>query len=153
MLDRVNKRLHVTGKNITVAHVTTINDVDVLKGVYPLRPPSGAQKTVIVAPAVANTQKADTQRWHQRLGHTGNKILSSTKSLSKGMESVDTSTLAHCEACKLSKSQRVVSREPRDTPDSAFDELHADTMGPITLPDEHGAKYLLVVTDAKTRYY
>ena len=69
------------------------------------------------------------------------------------MESVNTSTLAYYKACKLSKSQRVVSREPRDIPDFVFDKLYTDTIGPIILPDKYRAKYLLIVTDAKTRYY
>ncbi|KJX96368.1 hypothetical protein TI39_contig644g00003 [Zymoseptoria brevis] len=70
--------------------------------------------------------KADTTRWHQRLGHVGNKILSATKAQVQGLEQIDTSTLEHYE-------------------------VHIDIVGPIFPLDIFGCKYILMITDAKSR--
>ena len=80
----------------------------------------------IAAPAVARP-KADTERWHQRLAHIGSQTLNAIKAKAPGLEDVDPSTLSHCEVCKLSKSQRVVSRRHRAMPGQPLDEIHVDT--------------------------
>ncbi|KAI0991075.1 hypothetical protein K3495_g17112, partial [Podosphaera aphanis] len=83
----------------------------------------------IAAPGIARVPKTTSaQRWHQRLGHTGQKILKKTAQCSKGMEGLDTGELTLCETCHLSKAQRYVSREPRPTPFEPLDEVFIDTV-------------------------
>lgn len=69
-----------------------------------------------------------------------------------GLEQIDTSELEHCQPCKLAKSQRMVSREPRQRPALPLDEIHTDVSGPINPPDVHGHQYIFMFTDARTRY-
>ena len=137
-----------------VARLVRINDVLVIK---PLTEDCKSRYQVpsipltIAAPAVARIPKiSDAQRWHQRLGHAGAKILAKTKALSKGLEGIDTSELALCRACHLSKAQRVVSRNSRPLPSSPLDEVFIDVVGPIDASLE-GNRYITVVTDAHSR--
>ncbi|KAI0992311.1 hypothetical protein K3495_g15875, partial [Podosphaera aphanis] len=105
----------------------------------------------IMAPGVARIPKTSSaQRWHQRLGHTGQKILKKTAQCSKGLEGIDTSELTTCETCHLSKAQRYVSREPRLTPFDPLDEVFVDTVGKLTTA-LNGHQYAIIITDAKSR--
>ena len=120
------------GKEIGSARI--VNDVYILEAATIVVQPEPAIKSsnesTIAAPAVSKP-KADTERWHQRLGHVGSTILNATKQQASGLENIDTSALTHCETCKLSKSQRTISREPRPSPGQPLDEIHIDTVGPI----------------------
>lgn len=89
-------------------------------------------------------------RWHQRLGHAGNSIISKTSKAVIGLEGFDSGHLSTCETCKLSKAQRKVSREPRPTPLEPLDEVHVDTVGPVT-PNLNGSTYITILTCARTR--
>ena len=153
-LDSVSNSLLRKGKVIgTTRHFSF---VPVLQDVNIIRSESSQQRQVnlpgtLSAPAIAKP-RADTQRWHQRLGHIGTQILNATKAKALGLEDIDTSTLGHCEPCKLSKSQRVVSRTPRPIPGLPLDEIHVDTAGPIDPPDFQSNKYIFFLTDSKTRF-
>ena len=131
-------------------NVDIIQDVTILQ-TQPRKQKQPTELSGLSAPAVARP-KADTERWHQRLGHVGSQILSATKAKALGLETIDTSTLDHCEVCKLSKSQRVVSRRHRAAPGQPLDEIHVDTIGPITPTDIHENQYIYLLTDARTRY-
>ncbi|KAI0992572.1 hypothetical protein K3495_g15613, partial [Podosphaera aphanis] len=103
------------------------------------------------APGVARLPRTSSaQRWHQRLGHVGQKILKKTAEYSLGMEGIDISELNTCETCHLSKAQRFVSREPRLTPGEPLDEIFIDTVGKLT-KSIVGHQYVVILTDAKTR--
>lgn len=105
----------------------------------------------IAAPGVAripNTSSA--QRWHERLGHVGQKILKETAQHSIGLEGIELSDLTTCETCHLSKAQRFVSREPRPIPCEPLDEVFVDTVGKLTAA-LNGVQYAVILTDAKTR--
>ncbi|CAJ2651603.1 unnamed protein product [Trifolium pratense] len=107
--------------------------------------------TNVTAPGIARVPKTTSaQRWHQRLGHTGQKILKKTAQCSKGMEGLDTSELSTCETCHLSKAQRYVSRQPRPIPFEPLDEVFIDTVGKLT-PATNGHQYAVIITDAKSR--
>ncbi|KAI0997718.1 hypothetical protein K3495_g10471 [Podosphaera aphanis] len=104
-----------------------------------------------MAPGVARIPKTSSaQRWHRRLGHTGQKILKKTAQCSKGLEGIDTSELTTCETCHLSKAQRYVSREPQLTPFDPLDEVFVNTIGKLTAA-LNGHQYAVIITDAKTR--
>jgi len=151
-LDRQSNQLMV--KNRAIGSILSISYVDVLQDAVIMHQstPPAKNSNVLSAPAVAQP-KANTTRWHQRLGHSGNKILSLTSQLASGLEDIDTSTLNHCETCKLSKSQRIVSRDPRQMPKSPLDEIHVDTVGPIVPQDINGNQYLFVLTDSRTKFH
>ncbi|KAI0994998.1 hypothetical protein K3495_g13184 [Podosphaera aphanis] len=105
----------------------------------------------IAAPGIARVPKTTSaQRWHQRLGHTDQKILKKTAQCSKGMEGLDTGEITLCETCHLSKAQRYVSREPRPTPFEPLHEVFIDTVGKLTTAC-NGHQYAVIITDAKSR--
>lgn len=135
-----------------IQHVRVLQDVTIRKGtaqdITRVIPDPGS--ILISAPAVAST-KATTQRWHERLGHIGTKILTATRLKTVGLEGLDTSTLDHCDICHISKAQRVVSRDHRRTPNQPLDELHIDTVGPVDPPDLFGNRYIFFITDGRTR--
>ena len=152
-LDRPSSCILRNGKKI--GKIQSTHNVLILQGATINLPKGSSAAGAAVdrdmsCPAFA-MPKADTTRWHQRLGHVGNKILSATKALVPGLEQIDTSMLKHCEPCKLARSQRVVSRTPRPAPQSSLDEVHMDVVGPIHPPDIFGCKYILMITDAKSR--
>ena len=110
-----------------------------------------SDKKIIAAPGIAQIPHlTSAQRWHQWLGHIGQLIFNKTASISKGLEGVDTSDLATCETCHLSKAQRQVSCEPRPTPNEPLDEVFVDTVGKIT-QSLNGHQYAFILTDAKSR--
>lgn len=102
--------------------------------IHPLDPCSLTEKpNAVAAPGVARVPKTSSaQRWHQRLGHTGQKILKKTADCSLGLEGIDMSDLSTCETCHLSKAQRFVSREPRPTPNKPIDKVFIDTVRKVT---------------------
>ena len=105
----------------------------------------------IIAPGVARLPTViNAQRWHQRLGHVGQRILKETAQCSIGLEGIDLSELSTCETCHLSKAQRYVSRDKRPTPGEPLDEIFVDTVGKLTTA-LNGAQYAVILTDAKTR--
>lgn len=136
-----------------VARLARKNDVYY---VYPLEfnHPKVMPNTItapIIAPGVARVPRAiSAQRWHERLGHIGQKILKKTAECSAGLQNIDLSNLKSCETCHLSKSQRFVSREPRPTPNHPLDEVFMDTVGKLTTA-VNGHQYAVIITDAKTR--
>lgn len=112
---------------------------------------SKSTSPIVAAPGVARVPTTTSaQRWHQRLGHTGQTILKKTAQVSKGLEGVDLSELSTCETCHLSKAQRFVSREPRPIPNQPLDEIHVDTVGIIS-PAINGHQYVVIITDAITK--
>ncbi|POS85479.1 hypothetical protein EPUL_002299 [Erysiphe pulchra] len=113
---------------------------------------SSTSKTQIVeAPGVARLPiTISAQRWHERLGHTGQTILKRTAQTSKGLEGIELSDLITYETCHLSKVQRFVSREPRPTPNQPLDEIHINTVGKVPAA-LNGHQYVVVITDAMTR--
>ncbi|CAJ2645140.1 unnamed protein product [Trifolium pratense] len=112
---------------------------------------STCKTQIVAAPGVARLPTTTSaQRWHERLGHTGQTILKRTAQTSKGLEGIDLDNLTTCETCHLSKVQRFVSREPRPTPNQPLDEIHVDTVGKVAAAlNSH--QYIVVITDAKTR--
>ena len=105
----------------------------------------------IIAPGVARLPTViNAQRWHQRLGHVGQRILKETAQCSIGLVGIDLSELSTCETCHLSKAQRYVSRDKRPTPGEPLDEIFVDTVGKLTTA-LNGAQYAVILTDAKTR--
>ncbi|KAI0991411.1 hypothetical protein K3495_g16776 [Podosphaera aphanis] len=77
-------RKEVNG-DIPIARLIRKNDVYYI---HPLIHPSNTSH--IAAPGIARVPKStNAQRWHQRLGHTGQKILKKTAQCSKGMEGLD----------------------------------------------------------------
>ncbi|KAI0991688.1 hypothetical protein K3495_g16499, partial [Podosphaera aphanis] len=118
-------------EDIPIASLVRRNDVYYIRPLSPdhvVRTPAP-----IVAPGIARVPKtSNAQRWHERLGHTGQKILKKTAQHSKGLEGIDMSELSTCETCHLSKAQRYVSREPRPVPLDPLDEVFVDTVGKLT---------------------
>ncbi|KAI0994848.1 hypothetical protein K3495_g13334 [Podosphaera aphanis] len=105
----------------------------------------------IAGPGIARVPKtSNAQRWHQRLGPTGQKILKKTAQCSKELEGIDISELTTCETCHLSKAQRYVSRELRPVPLDPLDEVFVDTIGKLTTA-LNGHQYAVIITDAKSR--
>lgn len=134
--------------DMPIARIIQKNDVSYI---LPLEGGGESVTQQIAAPGVARVPKTNnTQRWHQRLGHVGQKILKKTSQCSIGLENLDTSDLSVCETCHLSKAQRFVSRQPRLIPNSPLDEIFLDTVGPIA-PSLLGHQYAVIITDAKTR--
>lgn len=123
--------------------------------VYYIQPLLQSKTTVkpsfIYAPGVARVPvPQNAQRWHERLGHTGQTILKKTSQFSKGLEGVECDSLGVCETFHLSNAQRFVSREPRPTPNSPLDEIFVDTVRKISVAI-NGHQYAVIITDAKTR--
>jgi hypothetical protein len=142
------------GDTKKIARLVPIHDVLIIRPLineaHKAQPDSAP--LTITAPAVTRlSATTDAQRWHQRLGHVGAKILSKTKALSRGLENVDTTELALCRTCHLSKAQRTVSRDPRPLPSSPLDEVFIDVVGPVEYSVQAN-RWATVVTDAKTRY-
>ena len=109
------------------------------------------QSQDLVAPGIARVPNlTSAQRWHERLGHVGQKIFKQTIQSSIGLEGIDVSELGTCETCHLSKAQRYVSREKRPTPAEPLDEVFVDTVGKLTTAI-NGSQYAVIITDAKTR--
>lgn len=109
------------------------------------------EKPPIVAPGVARIpHTSSAQRWHERLGHIGQKLLKETMRHAIGLEGVDLSELTTCETCHLSKAQRYISREPRPIPNEPLDEVFVDSVGKIAAA-LNGVQYAVILTDAKTR--
>ena len=107
--------------------------------------------TYRAAQGVARVPKASSaQRWYERLGHVGQKILKNTANNSIGMEGIDTSELTTCETCHLSKAQRYVSREPRSTPGELLEVVFIDTIGKLT-ESTNGLQNAVIITDTTTR--
>lgn len=145
-LDRPSCGLMREGKQ--VGSVTPTNRVLILHNSLMLKP----EKSIDAIAALAVRQERPTSTlWHERLGHVGESILKQTKKALPGLELLDTSELTHCHACKLSKSQRIVSRIPRTRPLKALDEVHVDLSGKISPPDLYGHQYVMIITCAKTR--
>lgn len=132
-----------------VARLIPKNDV---LYIHPLDPHHlTTESNAVAAPGVARVPKStNAQRWHQRLGHTGQKILRKTADCSLGMEGIDMGDLSTCETCHLSKAQRFVSRGPRPIPNEPLDEVFIDTVGKVT-ESYNKQKYIVIITDAKTR--
>lgn len=134
---------------ITIARLLTINNVLYINSSN--EPPNQSYYERTVAPGVAKIpQTTSAQRWHERLGHSGQKVLKQTAQNSLGLEELDLSKLSICEICHLNKAQRFISREPRPTPGKPLDEISVDTVGklPTSL---NGYQYAVIITDAKTR--
>lgn len=141
----------VMRNGIPIGSVESVYSVLAFKNAKAIHASSPPQYIRLAAPATAKPQ-ADTMKWHQRLGHVGSKILSLTKAKLSGLELIDTAELGHCEPCKLARSQRIVSRIHRQRPNHALDEVHIDLVGSITPPDLYGNQWILMITDARTRY-
>lgn len=110
-------------------------------------------KLHISAPAYARVDRTTSaDLWHERLGHVKDPILKKTAANSIGLEGVDFSELSNCQTCHLSKAQRYVSREPRPTPNEPLDEIHVDMVGPLDAALFTACTYLVILTDARTRY-
>ena len=60
------------------------------------------------------------------------------------------SDLTACETCHLSKAQKFVSREPRQTSREPLDKVVIDTIGNLT-KSINGLQYAVIIIDAKTR--
>ncbi|KAI0994055.1 hypothetical protein K3495_g14128 [Podosphaera aphanis] len=122
------------------------NDVSYIESLH-----SQHNSTHIAAPGVARVPNTfSAQRWYQRVGQAGQKILKKTSQCSKDMEGLDTGHLSLCKTCHLSKAQRFVSREPRPTPFDPLGEVFVDTVGKLTTAsNEH--QHVVIVTDAKSR--
>lgn len=114
-------------------------------------PENESKSLPIAAPGVSRIQNTSSaQRWHERLGHVGQRILKETAQHSIGLEGIELSDLTTCETCHLSKAQRFVSREPRPIPCEPLDEVFIDTIGKLTAA-LNGVQYAVLLTDAKTR--
>ena len=102
-------------------------------------------------------------QWHRRLGHA------STSGMSKMLQSPyivdmqlqgDTSVrselpscLTLCEACVLAKSHRKEfhSRNSHQQAMSILDRAHSDIFGPVEVASVHGHRYMLTITDERSR--
>ncbi|GAB1865913.1 Gypsy retrotransposon integrase-like protein 1 [Camponotus japonicus] len=71
-----------------------------------------------------------------------------------GMKANIQSYIKNCRACQLKKLVRVKTRQPMvltDTPDSAFDKVSMDIMGPLPVT-QSGNSYILTIQDLLTKY-
>lgn len=133
------------GHTTPIARLARENDV------FYIHPLQNNNVSQIAAPGVARVPSTNSaQRWHQRLGHTGQTGLKKTAENSSGLEGIDLNNLTTCETCHLSKAQRYVSREPRLTPNAPLDEINIDTVGKITT-SINGLQYVVIITDSKSR--
>nr|ABW72074.1 TE3 [Blumeria hordei] len=135
--------------DIKIACLICKNDV------YYIRPlnenNSPKEQNNVVAPGVARIPNPiGAQRWHERLGHVGQKILKKTVDCSVGLQSINFSDLSTCETCHLSKAQRFISRDQIITPNKPLDEIFVNTIGKLTAA-VNGEQYAVIITDAKTR--
>lgn len=145
----------MNGQRIPIARLVSVNDVSII---LPLSQTSRAKHSCvhlaansIAKPAVAKLKKYfEADRWHQRLGHVGPLMLSKTKDFAKGLGTLDTSELTHCEGCHLSKAQCSVSREKRPIPLDPLHEVFVDVVEPIE-PNLLKQRYANIITDATTR--
>lgn len=100
------------------------------------------------APGVARLPRTlNAQRWHQLLGHVGQKILKKTAEYSLGMEGINLSDLSTCETCHLNKAQRYISRELGAVPCDSLDEIFIETVGKLT-KSINGLQYVVIPTNA-----
>ncbi|KAI0993070.1 hypothetical protein K3495_g15114, partial [Podosphaera aphanis] len=137
------------GESTPVASLQRKNDVYYI---HPLDGKTyGTTKDAIAAPGIVKKPTTSSaQRWNQRLGHVGQNILKNTAQHTKGLQGIDLSQLTTCETCHLSKTQRLVSREPRPIPYAPLDEIFIDTVGKITTAT-NGHQYAVIIIDSKTR--
>jgi transposase InsO family protein len=144
---------HLMYKNKAIGTTTSRMFVPFINATLPKRQVSTIKQLHLSAPAISNDSvRGLTELWHQRLGHVGSTIIAKTMQLATGLEGVDTSTLDHCRACKLSMAHRMISRERRTPTSAPLDEIHIDTIGPIHPMSLTGCQYILLLTDARTRY-
>jgi len=71
-----------------------------------------------------------------------------------GMKANIQSYIKNCRACQLKKLVRIKTRQPMmltDTPDSAFDKVSMDIMGPLPVT-QSGNSYILTIQDLLTKY-
>jgi transposase InsO family protein len=106
-------------------------------------------------------QSESVSMWHNRLGHIG---LSQLAKLVKsptvsGLESIRLFNLDHastqplCHGCSLGKLTRkkFTRLNSGDPAAEILDRIHADIKGPIDVPTKGGSRYLLALTDEKSR--
>lgn len=138
-----------SGKDIPIAKLVNIDNVLYIEPLEAINNTTSLQ--AITAIAVSRLPKTtNAQRWHQRLGHLGQKILKKTAQHSTGLEGINFNGLTTCETCHLSKAQRYVSREPKLMPSGPLDEIFIDTVGKV-IKAINGHQYAVILTDAKTR--
>jgi len=112
-------------------------------------------------PAIA-TDAATVLRWHYRTGHIGKRALGElTKSAA--VRGLDSLTDAHihevmsshpqCHGCAVGKTTRkAFSRHNSGIPASEIlDVMHADVKGPLNVPSASGKRYVLCLTDERSR--
>ena len=110
---------------------------------------------------VESSQTESVATWHNRLGHLG---ISQLAKLAKsptvtGLESIRSfdfecaSTQPLCHGCSLGKltRKRFKRLNSGDPAPEILDRIHADIKGPIDVPTEGGNRYLLALTDEKSR--
>lgn len=145
-------------------------------GVYEL---AGAVSKEIARASVAAVSKAPTkERWHQRLGHLGDKAVKALLKMHSTLPSavsnavsdadlsdVDSSlqpaltpnsetTLTSdslCVVCVKAKHQRKIQRAPVAHVTRPLELIHSDLAGPITPPSSSGKRYFILYIDDFSR--
>ncbi|XP_019462962.1 PREDICTED: uncharacterized protein LOC109361889 [Lupinus angustifolius] len=103
-------------------------------------------------PHIINTYARNDNHhfWHSRLGHIpGNKMITMQTQFPfmKYNKSIDP-----CEVCQLAKQKRLPYPNSNTISIHAFDLIHVDIWGPISIPSTFGHRYFLTIVDDISRF-
>ena len=86
----------------------------------------------------------DKVLWHQRLGHPGLSVLSSSSVFSGVKYSA---SLDSCEVCFKAKQARDLFPESSNKTKACFELIHIDVWGPYRVKSSNGASYFFTIVD------
>ena len=115
-----------------------------------------------LAMPVLSEAAASVLRWHYRTGHIGKRSLTelAQSAAVRGLEQLPASRIGdifsaqpQCHGCAVGKATRkAFSRHNSGVPaGEILDVMHADVKGPLNVPSAGGKRYVLCLTDEKSR--
>lgn len=109
----------------------------------------------LVAMSVEHTeQQSGWELWHTRLGHPSHERTRQMRAVITGLPALSTDSTAICGGCAQGK-MTVTSFPKRASQVRAscvLELVHADVMGPMTMPSQGGARYTLLFVDDYSRF-
>jgi transposase InsO family protein len=136
--------------------------VDLCVARQPHAPQCDANGQGELAMAVLSDAAANVFRWHYRTGHIGKRSLAdlAQSAAVRGLEALPAARIdellsaqPQCHGCAVGKATRkAFTRHNSGAPASEIlDVMHADVKGPINVPSAGGKRYVLCLTDEKSR--
>ena len=129
-----------------------IGTAKVSNGLYVLQESPVSNFAATPSPTLVNTFCKDKfDIWHFRLGHIPvDKIHAIQKKSS--YVTCNSNKRDACDICHFSKQKKLSFPISESKSSHAFDLLHADIWGPISVPSIQGHKYFLTLVDDHTRH-